>query len=447
MGEGPVAQAKSCRSWRAMSLGLAAALLSFMIVVMACSEISPTGVVLEEPVTVEIRIPWDEFGSNFMVYVGGGAPIDLGVGIVAHQLGDSLEARTLASMSEIPTSATVVDTTGTSVTDTLLHVLGGRIVATIDTLSAVSPGPVTLVVGMIETSWDPTTATWSMAIDSLIGLQVPWDRPGAGPVSHAVTTVWVPSETTAVFELDSAEVVAWADTAKARGLRLSALTAGSRLQVTELSIEVDVRPSSNPDTTVVLTAGDSTLTFLYTPAPSSPRGSVRVGGTPSYRTAMRIALPTVLERPAELCAVQGCPFKLTASALNYAAVVLSSEQVEPSFQPSDSVNLDVRPVLDPAALPKAPLGASLITNSTGKRVAASLFSIDEGTEVEIPITSLARTLLEPDTTSRFPTPTTVALVSTYEPVSFYYASFLGPGSARPPELKLIVTISRAIELP
>ncbi|HSW30447.1 MAG TPA: hypothetical protein VLH75_13260 [Longimicrobiales bacterium] len=442
-----MAQPKSCRSWRAMNLGLAAALLPAVMVGMGCSEISPTGVVPETPVTVEIRIPWDEFGSNVLTYVGAGAPIDLGVGIVAHQLGDSLEARTLATMGEIPTSATVIDTTGTSVTDTLLHVLGGRIVATIDTLGAVSDGPVTLEAGMIETSWDPTTASWSMGIDSLHGLQTPWDKPGAGPVSHAVTGVWDPSKTTAVFELDSAGVAAWADTAKARGLRLSALTAGSRLEVTDLSIEVDVRPSSNPDTTVVVTASRSALTFAYTPEPSSPRGSIRVGGTPSYRTAMRIELPTVLDGPAELCAVRGCPVELTASALNYAAVVLWSQEVGLAFQPSDSANLDVRPVLDPAALPKAPLGSSLITSSTGKRVAASLFGIDEGTEVDIPITPLARLLLEPDTTARFPTPTTIALVSTYEPVSFSYASFSGPGSARPPELRLIVTITRPIELP
>lgn len=426
-----------------MSLKVVVTLASTMVVLMACREISPTGVDLEEPVTVDIRIPWEEFGSNFMAYVGSGLPTDLGVGIVAHQLGDSLEARTLATLNQIPTSATVVDTTGTSRTDTLLQVLGGRIVVTIDTLGSVSDGPVTLEAAMIETSWDPTTATWSMAIDSLIGSQAPWDRPGAGPVSHAVTAVWDPSGTTAVFELDSAGVAAWADTAKVRGLRLSALTAGSRLEVTDLSIEVDVRPSSNPDTTVVVTASRSALTFAYTPEPSSPGGSVRVGGTPSYRTALRIELPRMLEGPAELCAVRGCPVALTANAVNYAAIVLSSQEVELAFQPSDSANLDVRLVLDPAALPKAPLGSSLIT----KRVGAALFSIDEGTEVEIPITALARTLLEADTTSRFPTPTTIALVSTYEPVSFSYTSFFGPGSARPPELRLIVTISRPIQLP
>ena len=416
------------------------------VVGIACSEISPTGVVPEEPVTVEIRIPWEAFGSNLMSYVGSGAPIDLGVGIVAHRLGDSLEARTLATMTQIPTSTTVLDTTGTSRTDTLLQVLGGRIVATIDTLNSMSEGPVTLEAAMVEEIWDPNTATWSMAVDSLGGSQTPWDRPGAGPVSHAVTAVWDAQGNTAVFEIDSTAVAAWADTASARGLRLSSLTAGSRVEVTNVSIEVDVRPSLNPDTTVVVTASRSGLTFIYTPEPSPPDGSARVGGTPSYRTALQIELPTTLDGPPELCAVRGCPVELTANSLNYAAIVLSSQAVEVAFQPSDSVNLDVRPVSDPAALPKAPLGSSLITNSIGKRVSASLFSVDEGMEVEIPITSLARTLIEPDTTSRFPPPNTIVLVSTYEPLSLSYASFFGTESAHPPELKLVVTISGTVEL-
>ncbi|GMV05833.1 MAG: hypothetical protein AMXMBFR53_21100 [Gemmatimonadota bacterium] len=430
-----------------MSTKAAVAFLGAVVGAVACGEVSPTGVVPEEPVSVMIEIPWSEFGSNLAAFVAAGSPIELGVGILAHQVGDSLEARTLATMNEIPTSATVVDTAGTERTDTLLQVLGGRILAAIDTLSALSGGPVTLEAALMEETWDPTTATWSMAVDSLSGSRTEWGRAGGGSASHPVTAVWFPGEDTVVFELDSAGVAALSDTASTRGLRISSLTAGSRLEVTGLSVQVDVRPSLNPDTTVVVTASRNSLTFVYTPEPSPPQGSVRVGGTPSYRTTMSIEVPRVLDGPAELCAVRACPIELTANSLNYAAIVLSSQAVEVAFQPSDSVNLDVRPVADPSALPKSPLGGSLLSTSIGKRVAASLFGADEGTEVEVPITSLVRALLEPDSTARFPTPRTIALVSAYEPLSFSYASFFGPESASPPLLRLIVTIAGTAELP
>jgi len=134
--------------------------------------------------------------------------------------------------------------------------------------------------------------------------------------------------------------------------------------------------------------------------------------------------------------------------VSYAALVMTTEQVDPAFMPSDSVNLDVKPVFDASALPKAPLGASLLTNSVGKRLGAGLFGTGAGTQVEIPITSFVRSLLAPDTSSTaLPPPSTLAFLSTFEPVSIAYGNFFGPASAHPPILKLIVTVGRAVELP
>ena len=433
-----------------------AALLAFVVLgSVACSEIAPTGVdesvLPEEPVTVEVRLPWDAFASNLAVFGGFGSTDELGLGVVSHAYGDSLEARALVRLLTVPTSASVRDTAGTQRTDTLLQILGGRIIAVVDSIGTVAGGPVGLQVGMFRQSWDAPTATWDLAVDSLGG-STPWEEPGAGPLSDVLTTVWDPTAgDSAVFELDSAQVAVWADaladTTSDQGLRLDALTPGVRLEVTTVLMQVDAKPSLNPDTTVVLVAGRAQMTFVYTPSASTPDDEIRVGGTPSWRSLLDIDVPRTLSEPAELCARVTCPIDLTAGSLNYAAIVLRSKQTPSAFAPTDTVNIDVRPVFDRSTLPKTPLGASLFTTSIGKRLAPEIFSSETETEVEIPITSFVRTLLAPDTTAALPPPHTLALLSTFEPVSIAFASFYGPATLQAPVLKLVVTAGRSVELP
>jgi hypothetical protein len=304
---------------------------------------------------------------------------------------------------------------------------------------------------MIQHEWDAPTATWDLAVDSL-GAESAWDEPGAGPVTNVVTSVWDPTVgDSAVFELDSAQVETWkaafADTSAQHGVRLAALSEGVRLEVTDLVLQVDVKPSINPDTTVVLVTNRQQLTFVYTPAPDDPGDGLRVGGTPSWRSVLDVAVPKTLSEPAALCARVTCPIELTAGRVNYAALVLRSSQTEPAFAPTDSVNIDVRPVFDRSTLPKSPLGSSLLTTSVGKRFGADLFSSATETEVEIPITSFVRSLLQQDSTAAVPPPHTLALLSTFEPVSIAFASFYGPGTPQAPELKLVITAGRSVELP
>ena len=105
------------------------------------------------------------------------------------------------------------------------------------------------------------------------------------------------------------------------------------------------------------------------------------------------------------------------------------------------------PVFDRSTLPKSPLGSSLFTASIGRRLAPGLFSTETETEVEIPITNFVRTLLGADSTATLPPPHTLALLSTFEPVSIAFASFYGPGTPQAPELKLVITAGRSVELP
>lgn len=416
----------------------------------ACGERTPTSLdpdlVPSTPTSVEVRLPWEAFGSNLRVDGGYGTVHELGTGMVARSFGGVLDARTLVRFTTLPTTASVTDSSGTSRTDTLLTLRGGRVVAFIDTLASVTPGPVTLELGAVAQRWHAASASWSLAVDT-VGDHTPWPAPGAGPMARVATAVWDPAKgDSVVFLLDTVALKLFRDTADVRqGALLGLLTPGARLQVDNVSLRATVRPSLR-DTLIDLTADKDALTFLYSPSAGPAGDALRVGGVPAWRTSLDIAVPARLDGPPELCAVVACPTQLTASRLNYAALVLSTRRTEAAFQPSDSLGLDVRAVYDPSALPKSPLGTALI-GGYGKRLAPELFAAGEGTEVEIPITGFVRALLQGDTVGGFPPPHSLALLSAIEPSSLAFASFFGPGTSKAPRLRLIVTIGRSVELP
>ncbi|MCG6954596.1 MAG: hypothetical protein LJF04_01280 [Gemmatimonadetes bacterium] len=421
----------------------------------ACTQQDPTSVdnalLPEQPVTTELTFPWSDFASNVAVYGGYGVPPELGTGVVAKAFDGELDARTLVRFATYPLSAVVQDSLGTTLTDYDLTFHGGRVVAFFDTVASEVPGPVTLDLGVLHTNWDVRTASWSMAVDT-VGGQEAWPEPGAGPAESFTTAVWDPSAgDSAVFVLDSAQALAWQaqdsvtdSTTVVQGARLSLLTPGARLKLTSVALRLDTRSSLNPDTALVLTVGRTDLTFVYTPAPAPPTDGMRVGGVPAWRTVFDVNVPTTLSSPPTLCAAVKCPVKLNSSQVTYAALVLHTKKEDPAFQPSDSVALDVRPVFDPTALPKAPLGSSLIATGLGRRLSASLFDTGDGTAVEVPITEWVQAVIA-DTTKTGPR--TLALLSAFEPNDISYASFYGPDSPFAPSLRMVITAGPAVEHP
>ena len=401
-----------------------------------------------EPVTVEIQVAWDDFASNLEVFGGYGAARQLGVGVVASDYASSLNARTLVRFFGYPASISVVDTTGTTRTDTAYVITGGRVVARFSRSASTNGStPVDLAIGVVQEGWDPASVTWTDAVDT-IGVRTAWTEAGAGPVVPLVTATWTPAlGDSAFFELDSAQVAIWRDTTAVRlGARIDLETASQRLEIYDLTLRLDARSELNPDTLVVLEVPRTDLTFVYDPVPQPPPDGIRVGGVPAWRSVLDVDMPTVLNGPPELCAVLGCPLQLRPEQLSYAALVLRSRATEAAFQPLDSVGLDARPVLDRGTLPKAPMGGSLI-GAAGRNFSAAYFGTEEGTAVEIPITLFARDLLAEVDPSQIPPPHTIALLSTFEPLSISFASFFGPGVPEAPILKLIVTVGRAVELP
>jgi hypothetical protein len=417
----------------------------------ACDDESPTSVDLSvlppAPLTLAIQVPWAEFGSNLAVYGGYGGTAEVEEAIVARAYAaEVLSANTLVRFGAYPTSASVRDDAGTLRQDTDLVFFGGYFVAFFDTIASTNAGPVTLTLGAIETEWQPTSATWLFAFDTVAD-QRPWPEPGGGPVTPLDTRVWDPASSDSVqFFLDSAEVAAWGDQSDATsGARIELLTDGERLRLVGGALRLSTRSSIDPDTTLVLTSQAQEVTFIYDVDAPPPTDGMRVGGAPAWRTTLDVAVPAVLNGPPELCAAVGCPFALAPRHVSYAALTVRTRSPADAFEPTDSVFVDVRPVLSRDALPKSPLGSSLIAGGLGQGVAGALFGALEGTAVEIPITNYVKAFLAgPDPAGRLP-PSTLALIAAPEPGSFTFAEFFGPGPNEP-VMELIVTVSPPLEL-
>ena len=432
------------------SLSRRALAASLPLVLAACQDDSPTSLDLDllppEPVTLSITLPWAEFGSNIAVYGGYGGRAGLGKAIVARAYtADDLDANVLMRFGQYPASVSVRDAEGTLRQDTNLTFYGGYLVAIFDTLASTNTGTVSLALGATQVPWDGLSASWELALDTVAD-QRPWPEPGGGPVTPLGTADWDPTSGDSVqFFLDSAQVAAWNPPADSTGARIELLTTGERLHLRGSALRLYTRSSINPDTALLLTAQTTGVTFLYDVDPAAPVDGMRVGGAPAWRTVLDVAVPSALNGPPELCAAVGCPFTLAPRHVSYAGLTLRTRTPPLAFQPTDTVTVDVRPVLSRAALPKSPLGGSLIAQAAGQPIAAPLFGPQEGASVEIPITNYVKGYLAgPDPSGR-PPPTTLALLAAPEPSSFTFAEFFGPGPNEP-VLRLILTVSRPLEL-
>ncbi len=421
----------------------------------ACSEALPTverDDLVRSGFATEVILEYDEFASGARVYGGYGRPSDLGAGFVAHDYGsragggegaqEGLEASSLLRFGRYPRSAQVLDTTGANVPDSMLTFLFGRLVLRFDSLSSVhNDEPVEIVAHALTEPWDGATAGWQYAIDS-VGHRELWSVPGGGAVEEIGAAVWDPETGDSIrIRVDSAWIAAWADTTdNRRGVRVGTTTPGVRLRVTAALLRLETRPSVNPDTIVQVPSSTENRTFIYAPVPRPPLKTLRVGGVPAWRTVMDLDVPTVLDRPDELCEVVGCPVGITADHVSFAALRFTTRPGVRSFAPSDTLSLDLRSVLAPDFLPKSPLGPSL-SGPFGTLVPPEWFQPPAAEVVEIPVTGLVRDLLRGETVDGDPVSGTIAVLSAFEPLSVEYMSFDGPTSPAAPTLRLVLNFS------
>ena len=432
------------------------ALAGLALIFGGCTDEIPTATrdeLVQPGLAVEITIPYEDFVTSTSVYGGYGRAAQLGGGFVAHDFGPGpdedgverpgLEAATLVRFAQIPRTVTTVDTAGTNRIDTLITIQGASILVRFDTVGSIVEGPVEIAAHTVSENWDPVSASWDLAVDTL-GDVVPWSEPGGGAVEEIATAVWDPAEGDSVeLELDSALIEAWKDTTLiARDVRVGTNDSGVRLRVILVQVRLRIVPSIRPDTVLRVPVVTTGATFIYDPLPSPPRDALRVGGAPSWRTVFNLDVPHSLSEYPELCDALGCPVEITADQVSYAGIQLTTLVGSPAFAPSDTLLLDVRMVTAPDFLPKSPLGPSTLGRRGGAGLAPELFRPPAGQVVEIPVTELVRDQLRGEDERGQPVSSTVALMSILEPWSLEYATFGGRLSDSPPSLRLILNFSR-----
>jgi hypothetical protein len=417
---------------------------------LGCDERTPTSLTEDFlpvlPTTFEVRLSWEQFATGLEVYGGFGLPSDRGGGVLANAFRGLLHARTLGRFERLDPLVQVPDSTGTLVEDPNPRLRGGRVIVHFDSLGSHPGRPVTISVLRMSTEFDAITATWELAADS-VGARRPWPQVGGGPAVQVGQAVWDAAQgDSVVIPVDSATVKTWTDTLPSlRAFRLDVETTDVHFDVEGVQLQYDITPSIKRDTTVVRTAATTALTFIYTPRPAAPTRGIRVGGAPAWRSVIRTQIPKVLTGPPDLCAVLGCPFELDAERINHASLVLTTRPSDPpAFQPQDSVIVDVRAVLAPERLPKAPLGPSL-AGLGGRALAPALFGSPQ--QVTVPITGFVRAQVTEDSTAVVPPPRALALLALPEPAGISFASFAGPGEAGSPFLRLIITNAPPVQLP
>lgn len=423
--------------YRMRSRSLFVLLAALAVTVAACSDETPT---LSGPgefpaggraVTREVILPASRFFEVLGGFSGYTRASDASYAVVANQYGGELNAHALARFVGFPRTVTYLRN-GVSKTDAAFSFAESRLVLNVDSL-ATAGRPFTLQVWEAAQRFDPRTATWTLAIDS-VGEQVAFTEPGGtrgallGQATYPVT-----GGDSLVVTLSPASIRRMADSTSP-GVVFTVAETGARIEFADLLLRIAVKPDSAlPDTTITFTAGTgSNLTTVYTPEqPDAPAGTLAVGGIRSARTLLKLNLEQT---------VPGCPAPQTCAEvplsqvqLNQVAILLRPTAVPRGFAALNRVPLALRLVVEPELGRVAPLGQTLLDQDV-------LFSSTDSLVV-LPVTSLTRTLIANDSVPR-----TVALVSELAgagPPPTFGVLFLDPEA----RLRIVYTLPARRPLP
>jgi hypothetical protein len=344
---------------------------------------------------------------------------------------------TIVSNILIPGTVAVVDSGGTAVTDSMPVFTGGRVVLALDSFAVqMAPPNAQLRLYRLAQPYDPASATWTQRVDTG-SVELPWVTPGGTAGSLISSSSFDASSDTVRFAVDSATIAAWADTlSPVRGFVVRAEEGETRLRVDNVALVLDARYSARPDTVFTATVQPSDRIFLFDPQPPPTASGTVAGGTPAWRTMLRLRerLDT-LSLPC-LDATPGCTVRLGDASITGAGLVFTAgAPVVPGFAPEDSIGLAIREVFANAAVPieRSPLGAA--AGST-RLAAPGLFTT--GGTFEAPFGDYIRQFT--DESDAVPGPW-VALVGSPEGGTFGHAAFAGR-----PLLRLVISIGSELRL-
>lgn len=420
-------------------VGLGALALGWMMT--GCGDEDPTAVgadLLAPAVrTFDVELSAAEFLTADTTYDQIGDLDDAPFRMVAHEFEETLEARTLISITR-PLTVTYTPGEGqSSVTDTIEAVVGGTLTVVVDTL-ATTPGPVELELFRVTEEWDRAAATWETRLDTADVTET-WSTPGGSPGQRLGSATWETGDTLRIV-MDSAAAAVWDDTAAARiGGVLRSTTPGTRLFVQALTFQFDVVPVGADTVVAAGSVGDSKIILTPQDAPPSP-AVLRVGGLPAWRSAVMFRPVADLRIPCGPDQPPDCTLGLDEVTINLAAVLL--EPLPAGVRRVERpMRVEGRAVLEAAGVPlvRSPLSPPL--GPPSDTLSAALFHepATEPVQVAVPITTFIRTHLNPPTGVTDP-PLWMAITALGERGAFGYGAFGGVGSDRPPRLRLVVSV-------
>lgn len=416
--------------------------LCAVLVAGACTQDSPTeagaGLLPPDAIrTYEIVLTPDRFLQSDTAFGLYSEPASADYTLLANTYEGSLNARALLRYL-IPQAITVIDSAGLTQIDSMPIFFEGRLVVAIDTVASSEP-PATLNVYRSTELWDRSSASWQFRVDTG-GVQIPWTQPGGSPGVLGGYEIWQGGDSVFV-RVDSATIAVWADTTNpASGAVLEVGTADRRLRTAPPVLRLRARSTLHPDTVFEVNLAPG-RTFIYEPDLPDSVATPRVGGTPSWRTVLR--LRERLDTVTVPCpGVPGCTVRLGDVTINYAALRLQPVQPPAGFAPELALDVAMHALLPS---PLLPLQRSPLTNAVGftnTPVPVSSFTAPGAPVVEVPATEFLRLVFAPPDTAVTFVPSHLALLQAGPIRTFGFGQF-----AELPSMRLIVTLGRELQVP
>jgi hypothetical protein len=333
-------------------------------------------------VTLESILPSSQFLTTVGSFSGYETRGTFSGQVVANQYAGALNAHPL-QWYVIP-KRVEFSVNGVTIPDSLYTITSARLVVVVDSLGSVV-APTTLQAYPIAQAYDPSSTTWTLAVDSG-AVHTAWTEPGGtkGPLLSSGT--WTPHTAgdSVMLQVDTARLP------KGRPdsipVLLATAGAGTRLQLASSLLRLTIKPSNaGRDTTLTVDVTPSPSTFIFDPQPPAAGATFQAGGILADRTIFKVDLDQQL--PGCAPADQPCPtVSMRDVRLNRVSLLLRPLPVPLGFDPLRSLPLELFLVQDPDLGRRAPLVPSRLPPFGPVLDSVRVFQAPGDSVVELPIT-------------------------------------------------------------
>lgn len=406
----------------------------------ACTEDTPTELgddVLSggDLITFEVVLPaasFLELDTSFTGYADAEAAPFGYVARIKDGAALALQSNQLYRFSLPPRVVVVRNTTTNALqADSAPVYFAGQLVLKLDTI--VTPGvtPARFALHRTAEEWDGS-ATWDLRVDTG-AVELPWQTPG-GTRGLQIDTASLVGGDSIVFDVDSATIAMWRDTADVtRGALITAETDGGAVRILSSTVRLSARSAIRPDTTLTFSIVPTHRTFIFNPVPPKSATQLRVGGLPAWRSILRLKQNLgTLTFPCP-GTTTSCTINLDSANITLAELLLKPSKPPAGYMPEDTVFVDVRGLTLSPLIPleRSPIGNRVAISSA---IGPQQFANPSATDiVRINITQFIAHLTG-DLEEEDKLPPILTLMALPEPSTFGFVAF-EPG----PSLRLILT--------